>query len=190
MGTRPNISESHSEISTRVPFVLLPFLGTRPNISESHREISTRVPLCIAQARLDRGTGGGRTASRRPRAAVPASPRRPGCAAGSCRPSARSLQRPRAADAGHVLTTKRFSGTVELTQPSQNSLWSRALSFSAVACRVPWNQLPELVKDYGGRRALDCEVPARRELPQRGLGGEGPRLRQGIVLQGNALSSF
>ena len=25
-------------------------LSTRPNISESHSEISTRVPLCIAQA--------------------------------------------------------------------------------------------------------------------------------------------
>ena len=25
-----------------------PFLGTRPNISESHSEISTRVPFCIA----------------------------------------------------------------------------------------------------------------------------------------------
>ena len=25
-----------------------PFLGTRPNISESHSEISTRVPVCIA----------------------------------------------------------------------------------------------------------------------------------------------
>ena len=45
-GTRPNISESHSEISTRVPFCT----GTRPNISKSHSEISTRVALCIAVA--------------------------------------------------------------------------------------------------------------------------------------------
>ena len=30
-----------------------PFLGTRPNISESHSEISTRVPFCITQAWLD-----------------------------------------------------------------------------------------------------------------------------------------
>ena len=28
----------------------LGFLGTRPNISESHSEISTRVPFCIAGA--------------------------------------------------------------------------------------------------------------------------------------------
>ena len=28
-------------------------LGTRPNISESHSETSTRVPFCITQARLD-----------------------------------------------------------------------------------------------------------------------------------------
>ena len=28
-------------------------MGTRPNISESHSEISTRVPFCTAQAELD-----------------------------------------------------------------------------------------------------------------------------------------
>ena len=35
----------------RVPKHGAPFLGTRPNISESHSEISTRVPLCIAAGR-------------------------------------------------------------------------------------------------------------------------------------------
>ena len=33
----------------RVPKNAAPFLGTRPNISESHSEISTRVPFCIAE---------------------------------------------------------------------------------------------------------------------------------------------
>ena len=33
------------------PFLGAPFLGTRPNISESHSEISTRVPLCIRGGR-------------------------------------------------------------------------------------------------------------------------------------------
>ena len=32
----------------RVPKTPAPFLGTRPNISDSHSEISTRVPFCIA----------------------------------------------------------------------------------------------------------------------------------------------
>ena len=32
--------------------------------------------------------------------------------------------------------------------------WSRALSNSAVACRVLWNQLPEFVKDYSRWKAL------------------------------------
>ena len=31
----------------RVPKNGAAFLGTRPNISESHSEISTRVPFCI-----------------------------------------------------------------------------------------------------------------------------------------------
>ena len=30
-----------------VPKNAAPFLGTRPNISETHSEISTRVPFCI-----------------------------------------------------------------------------------------------------------------------------------------------
>ena len=34
----------------RVPKNHQAFLGTRPNISESHSEISTRVPFCIATA--------------------------------------------------------------------------------------------------------------------------------------------
>ena len=42
----------------RVPKNAAPFLATRPNISESHSEISTRVPVCIApqarNARLQR----------------------------------------------------------------------------------------------------------------------------------------
>ena len=33
----------------RVPKHAAPFLGTRPNISESHSEISIRVPFCIVQ---------------------------------------------------------------------------------------------------------------------------------------------
>ena len=33
----------------RVPKHAAAFLGTRPNISESHSEISTRVPFCIAR---------------------------------------------------------------------------------------------------------------------------------------------
>ena len=32
----------------RVPKNAAALLGTRPNISESHSEISTRVPFCIA----------------------------------------------------------------------------------------------------------------------------------------------
>ena len=42
-GTRVLISLWYSLMFGRVP-------GTRPNISESHSEISTRVPFCIAQA--------------------------------------------------------------------------------------------------------------------------------------------
>ena len=34
-----------------VPQNAAPFLGTRPNISESHSEISTQVPFCIAAGR-------------------------------------------------------------------------------------------------------------------------------------------
>ena len=50
--TRPNISESHSEISTRVPFCIAK-PGTRPNISESHSEISTHVyTLSLASTML------------------------------------------------------------------------------------------------------------------------------------------
>ena len=37
----------------RVPKNSAPCLATRPNISECHSEISTRVPFCITQARLD-----------------------------------------------------------------------------------------------------------------------------------------
>ena len=36
----------------RVPKNGSPFLGTRSNISESDSEISTRVPICIAQVRV------------------------------------------------------------------------------------------------------------------------------------------
>ena len=54
-GTRPNISECHSEISARVPFCIAraKYSSTRPNISESHSEISTRVPLCITWTGLE-----------------------------------------------------------------------------------------------------------------------------------------
>ena len=33
------------------------FLGTRPNISESHSEIRTRVPFCIAGCRVQNTAG-------------------------------------------------------------------------------------------------------------------------------------
>ena len=36
----------------RVLKIAAPFLGTRPNISESHSEISTRVPFCIVAGTL------------------------------------------------------------------------------------------------------------------------------------------
>ena len=39
----------------RVPKNVAAFLGTRPNMSESHSEISTRVPFCIAAGRADAG---------------------------------------------------------------------------------------------------------------------------------------
>ena len=38
----------YSLLFGRVPKNPAPFLRTRPNISESHSEISTRVPVCIA----------------------------------------------------------------------------------------------------------------------------------------------
>jgi len=48
-GTRVLISLWDSLMVRRVPKHAAPFLGTRPNISESHSEISTRVPFCIAR---------------------------------------------------------------------------------------------------------------------------------------------
>ena len=50
-GTRVLISLWDSLMFERVPKNAAPFLGTRPNISESHSEISTRLPFCITQAR-------------------------------------------------------------------------------------------------------------------------------------------
>ena len=47
-GTRVLISLWDSLMFGRVPQNAAAFLGTRPNISESHSEISTRVPFCIA----------------------------------------------------------------------------------------------------------------------------------------------
>ena len=46
-GTRVLISLWDSLMFGRVPKNAAALLGTRPNISESHREISTRVPFCI-----------------------------------------------------------------------------------------------------------------------------------------------
>ena len=48
-GTRVLISLWDSLMFGRVPKNGVAFLGTRPNISESHSEISTRVPFCITQ---------------------------------------------------------------------------------------------------------------------------------------------
>ena len=42
--------------------------------------------------------------------------------------------------------------------------WSRALSNSAVDCRVLWNQLPELVKDYRPRALSFTRVSLTRAL--------------------------
>ena len=47
-GTRVLISQWDSLMFGRVPKNAAPFLGTRPNTSESHSEMSTRVPFCIA----------------------------------------------------------------------------------------------------------------------------------------------
>ena len=46
-GTRVLISLWHSLMFGRVPKNAAPFLGIRPNISEYHSEISTRAPFCI-----------------------------------------------------------------------------------------------------------------------------------------------
>ena len=61
-GTRVLISLWDSLMFGRVPKNAAPFLGTRPNISESHSEISTRVPLCIAGVAVPRGANTGRQA--------------------------------------------------------------------------------------------------------------------------------
>ena len=49
-GTRVLISLWDSLMFGRVPKSAAAFLGTHPNISESHSEISTRVPFCIVRA--------------------------------------------------------------------------------------------------------------------------------------------
>ena len=51
-GTRVLISLWDSLMFGRVPKNGAAFLGTRPNISESHSKISTRVPFCIAATDL------------------------------------------------------------------------------------------------------------------------------------------
>ena len=38
----------------RVPKIAAPFLGTRSNISKSHSEIRTRVPFCIVAGQGER----------------------------------------------------------------------------------------------------------------------------------------
>ena len=48
-GTRVLISLWDSLMFGRVPKNTAAFLGTRPNISESHSEISSRVPFCIVE---------------------------------------------------------------------------------------------------------------------------------------------
>ena len=45
---------------------VISFLGTLPNISESHSEISTRVPFCITQARQGSGASSVKTGGKRP----------------------------------------------------------------------------------------------------------------------------
>ena len=47
-GTRVLISLRDLLMFGRVPKNAAPFLGTRPNISKSRSEVSTRVPFCIA----------------------------------------------------------------------------------------------------------------------------------------------
>ena len=52
-GTRVLISLWDSLMFGRVPTNTAAFLSTRPNISESHSEISTRVPFCIAAGHIN-----------------------------------------------------------------------------------------------------------------------------------------
>ena len=52
-GARVLISLWDSLMFGRVPKNAAPFLGTRPDISESHSEISTRVPFCIGARRSE-----------------------------------------------------------------------------------------------------------------------------------------